>query len=103
MIWIFKKACSQRRLYISELANVISQDSSLHYLLKLCRLTDMLFSSCYELFSLFVLSNTFSRHLVSTKRSLIFARLFGPGQNIHKAFGPCQNVLGICPFQNDLA
>lgn len=44
------------------------------------------------------------RHLVHTKRSLIFAGPFGLVQNVHKTFGPLQNVLDIWsyfgPIQN---
>ena len=45
-----------------------------------------------------VLSKMSIRHLVHTKRSLIFAGPFGPVQNIHKTFGPLQNVLDIWSY-----
>lgn len=38
------------------------------------------------------------RHLVHTKRSLIFAGPFGLVQNVHKTFGPLQNVLDIWSY-----
>lgn len=40
-----------------------------------------------------VLSKMTIRHLVHTKRSLIFAGPFGLVQNVQKHFGPLQNVL----------
>lgn len=45
-----------------------------------------------------VLSKMTIRHLVHTKRSLIFAGPFGLVQNIHKTFGPLQNVLDIWSY-----
>ena len=45
-----------------------------------------------------VLSKMPIRHLVHTKRSLIFAGPFGLVQNVHKTFGPLQNVLDIWSY-----